>query len=106
MLNVCLCMGFHMCIILLSLVRLDKLGICILSNSCMGVGLVTVITSELSDSGVQWATLTTPASPSDNFHLGYVYLMLAVDTILYMILAWSALCTLLTLSLSPFTIPC
>ena len=104
MLIVCLCMGVHTCIILLSLIRLDKLGICILSNSCMGVGLVTVITSELSESGVQWATLTTPASPSDNFHLGYVYLMLAVDTILYMILAWSALCALLFLS--PFTIHC
>lgn len=54
----------------------------------MGLGSLSVIIAELGGVGVQWGTLFTPVSSSDDFSLGYAFVMLTVDTLLYMVVAW------------------
>ena len=73
------------------LLRSDKIVLSLLSNSCMGLGVVTVIIAELEGEGVQWSTLFMPSSASQDFVLGYAFIMLLIDTVLYMIIAWSDL---------------
>lgn len=68
--------------------RRDKMGLCLLSNSCMGLGTVSIIIAELAGLGIQWGTLFTPASTSDDFSLGNAFVMLIVDILLYMVVAW------------------
>ena len=72
----------------LPLNRSEKLGLCLLSNTCMSLGLQVMFTAELAGPGVQWDTIGTAPTTSDNLHLGHVTAMLAVDTVLYMIIAW------------------
>ena len=72
----------------LPLNRSKKLGLCLLSNTCMSLGLQVMFTAELAGPGVQWDTIGTAPTTSDNLHLGHVTAMLAVDTVLYMIIAW------------------
>ena len=65
-----------------------KVGFCILSNTCMGLGVNTISLLEIRGEGVQWDNFYQDISLDDDFHLGYVFLMLIIDSIVYMLIAW------------------
>jgi ABC-type multidrug transport system ATPase subunit len=61
----------------------------------MGIGSAIIAKWELIEEGVQWNNFSNPppvtnsgATPSDNFSLAHVMMMLLVDTVLYQVLAW------------------
>ena len=68
--------------------RGGKIAFCILSNTCVGLGINTISLLEIRGEGVQWSNLAEPISLDDNFHLGYVLMMLILDSIVYMLIAW------------------
>ncbi|CAI8053623.1 ATP-binding cassette sub-family A member 3 [Geodia barretti] len=65
-----------------------KLGFCILSNTCMGLGINTISLLEIREEGVLWSNFYKEISLDDDFNLGYVFLMLIIDSIIYMLIAW------------------
>ena len=65
-----------------------KLGFCILSNTCMGLGINTMSLLEIREEGVQWSNFYKDISLDDDFNLGYVFLMLIIDSFIYMLIAW------------------
>ena len=65
-----------------------KISICLLSNTCMGLGINTVTQREIRGEGAQWKDLFQPSSVDDDFTLGYSFVMLIFDSILYMVIAW------------------
>ena len=54
----------------------------------MGLGINTVALLEIQGSGVQWSNLFKDISLDDDFNLGYVFLMLILDSLVYMVIAW------------------
>ena len=68
--------------------RGGKVAFCILSNTCMGLGINTISLLEIRGEGVQWDNFSQDISLDDDFHLGYVFLMLILDSIVYMLIAW------------------
>ena len=72
------------------LYRGSKLFFCIFSNTCMGLGINTISLLEIRSEGLKWNNIFTSISLDDNFNMGYVYLMLIVDSIVYMLIAWLA----------------
>ena len=73
---------------LAKLLRGSKVAFCILSNTCMGLGINTISLLEIRGEGVQWDNLSQEISLDDNFHLGYVFLLLILDSVVYMLIAW------------------
>ena len=65
-----------------------KLGFCILSNTCMGLGINAIALLEVREEGAQWNNFYRDISLDDDFSLGHVFLMLIVDSIVYMLIAW------------------
>ena len=61
---------------------------CILSNSCVGLGVNVLSILEQREEGLQFSNFATPLSLDEEFHMGWVILMLLIDTFLYMVLAW------------------
>ena len=66
----------------------SKIAFCILSNTCVGLGINTIALLEIRGEGVQWNNLDEPISLDDDFNLGWVLLMLIVDSVVYMLIAW------------------
>lgn len=62
--------------------------LCTLTNTCMGIGIIIVSEWEVRETGLTMDTLLEPLTIEDSFHMGYVLLMLLVDTIVFMTLAW------------------
>jgi ATP-binding cassette subfamily A (ABC1) protein 3 len=60
-----------------------KIGFCVLSNTCMGLGINTIALLEIRGEGVQWSNFYRNISLDDDFHLSYVFLMLIIDSIVY-----------------------
>ena len=56
----------------------------------MGLGINTISLLEIRTEGLQWNNVFTSISLDDNFNMGYVYLMLIVDSIIHMLIAWLA----------------
>jgi hypothetical protein len=54
----------------------------------MGLGVNTVALLEIRGEGIQWNNFYQDISLDDDFHLGYVFLMLILDSIIYMVIAW------------------
>ena len=54
----------------------------------MGLGVNTVALLEIRGEGIRWNNFYEDISPDDDFSLGYVFLMLIVDSIIYMVIAW------------------
>ena len=54
----------------------------------MGLGINTVAQHEIRGDGAQWKNLFQVTSVDDDFTLGYTFVMLIVDAILYMLIAW------------------
>lgn len=61
---------------------------CFLSNSCVGLGVETIRLLEITGDGAQWESLFQGNPIDDDFKLGYAFIMLIVDAILYMVIAW------------------
>ncbi len=70
------------------LIRAAKVGSCVLSNTCMGLGVQVLSILELRGTGVTWTNFALPISNDDSFSFIYVFGMLLLDTVVYMLLAW------------------
>ena len=66
----------------------SKVAFCILSNTCMGLGINTIALLEIRGEGVTWNNFYRDISLDDDFHIGYVFLMLIIDSTVYMLIAW------------------
>jgi len=66
----------------------SKISFCLLSNSCVGLGIDTISLLEVTGNGAQWKDLFKAASVDNDFKLGYIFIMLIADAILYMVIAW------------------
>ena len=64
------------------------MGLCILSNTCVGLGVNVLSIMELRQEGLSFSNFAKPLSLDDQFNMFLVVFMLAVDTVLYMILYW------------------
>lgn len=65
-----------------------KVGSCILSNTCMGLGVEVMSRLEQRLVGLQFSNLFQPLSADDSFNMGWVLVMLLLDSIVYMVIAW------------------
>ena len=65
-----------------------KMGSCLLSNTCLGLGVEVISRLEQRLEGLQWDNIATPLSADDDFNMAWVLGMLLIDTIGYMILSW------------------
>ena len=65
-----------------------KVGSCILSNTCMGLGVEVISRLEQRLVGLQFSNLFEPLSADDPFNMAWVLGMLLLDSIVYMIIAW------------------
>jgi len=73
----------------------EKNCLCLLSSTGMGIGMSMIAKWELVEEGIQWSNLASRlpvtysgAVPADNHSLLHVIMMLAVDVVLYQLLAW------------------
>ena len=71
-----------------TLCRPAKLGLCVLTNSCMGIGVTLVSEWEVRQEGLTLDTLLEPLTIEDDFHMGWVLVMLFVDTVFFLVVAW------------------
>jgi ATP-binding cassette, subfamily A (ABC1), member 3 len=67
--------------------RLMKMIFCLLHNTSMALGFKLIVKYEGISEGLQWSNVFTPISIDDDFHVGYVFIMLTIDAILYLIIA-------------------
>ena len=65
-----------------------KLGACLLSNTCLGLGVEVISRLEQRQEGLQWDNLVAPLSADDNFNMAWVLGMLLIDAVVYMTLSW------------------
>ena len=65
-----------------------KVGSCILSNTCMGLGVEVISRLEQRLVGLQFSNLFEPLSADDPFNMAWVLGMLLLDSVVYMIIAW------------------
>lgn len=65
----------------------QKLAVCLFSNAAMGFNFKLIIWHEGAGSGLQWDNLFQPVSIDDDFTVGYIWIMLLIDTILYLSIA-------------------
>ena len=68
--------------------RGGKVASCILSNTCMGLGVEVISRLEQRLVGLQFSNLFQPLSADDDFNMAWVLGMLLFDAIVYMIIAW------------------
>lgn len=61
---------------------------CVLSNACMALGVEVISRLELRLEGLQWSNAATPVSADDQFSIAWVFLMLLIETVVYMLFAW------------------
>lgn len=64
---------------------MDKILMCLGSNTAMAFGFQFMLMFEGTGEGLQWDTLWKPVTPDDNFVLGYVMIMLLADAIFYLL---------------------
>ena len=72
----------------ISICRPGKLGLCLLTNTCMGIGVTLVSEWEVRQDGLTLDTLLQPLTIEDDFHMGWVLVMLLADTVFFLIIAW------------------
>ena len=65
-----------------------KVSSCILSNTCLGLGVTVIARLEIREEGLQWDNVLKPLSLDDDFHMGYVFMMLIMDAMIYYLVAW------------------
>ena len=62
--------------------------ICLFSSSCVAIGELIISRREMEQVGAQWSNILTPKENYDEFALIYVYVMLILDSIIYLLLTW------------------
>ena len=82
------CTYMYMYIQCIDLFRPAKLVMCVLTNTCMGIGITLVSEWEVRQQGLTVDTLLQPLTIEDDFHMGWVLFMLALDTLLFITVAW------------------
>jgi hypothetical protein len=65
-----------------------KVGACLLSNTCLGLGVEVFAILERRREGLLWSNAGSDISTDDNFSMVWVFGMLIIDSILYMGVAW------------------
>ena len=65
-----------------------KVGSCLLSNTCLGLGVEVISRLEQRLEGLQWNNIASPLSADDDFNMAWVLGMLLIDAIGYMMLSW------------------
>ena len=66
----------------------NKVASCFLSNTCLGLAANAISQLESRQQGLRWDNAAEPLSSDDEFHMGYVYMMLIIDSILFFVIAW------------------
>ena len=61
---------------------------CVLSNTCVALGLEVITRLEQRLEGLQWSNVATPLTTDDPFHLGWVFFWLLLEIVVYMVIAW------------------
>lgn len=64
-----------------------KISLSLFSNTAMALGFNVVIRYEGTQEGLQWHNIFSPVTVDDRFHLGYVLIMLVLDSFLYLMIA-------------------
>ena len=64
------------------------MGMCVLSNTCVSLGVEVISQLEQRFEGLQWSNIGTPLTPDDPFHMGWVFFWLLMDIVVYMVIAW------------------
>jgi ATP-binding cassette subfamily A (ABC1) protein 3 len=64
-----------------------KLMMSFLSNTSMALGFNVIVRYEGTQEGIQWHNVFKPVSIDDSFHLGFVFMMLIIDAIIYLLVA-------------------
>lgn len=54
----------------------------------MGLGMEVISRLEQREEGLQWTNVGGPLSVDDHFNVGLVMVMLLVDSVVYMLIAW------------------
>ena len=65
-----------------------KSGICLLVNSCLGIGAKSFSVYEERGVGVQWSNIASSPSADDDFSLAQVFAMFIVEIIVYGFITW------------------
>ena len=65
-----------------------KVGTCLISNTCVGFGTTVLSLLELRQDGLLFSNFATPLTLDDGLHMGWIILMLFIDTVIYMLLYW------------------
>ena len=68
--------------------RAAKVAVCLLTNTCVGLGFNTIATLEVRGEGLTWQNLAQPLSNDDRFSVAIVLGMLILDSLLYFLIAW------------------
>ena len=68
--------------------RFVKVALCLLSNTCVGLGMQAIATLELRGEGATWTNARLPLSNDDQFNLAIVIFMLLVDSAIYITVGW------------------
>jgi len=66
---------------------LYKLFICLFQNSAMGLHFKMLIIHEGTTEGLQWHNIFKPVTSRDDFTIGYTWIMMFFDTLLYLVIA-------------------
>ena len=61
------------------------MGSCLLSNTCLGLGVEVISRLEQRLEGLQWDNIATPLSADDGLNMAWVLGMLLIDSFIYMI---------------------
>ena len=67
---------------------------CFLPNTCVGLGAKVLSNLEIRNDGLTFSNFASPLSLDDEFNMGWVVLMLFIDTVLFMTLYWLVSCYL------------
>ena len=54
----------------------------------MGLGMEMISRLEQREEGLQWTNFADPLSVDDHFNVSWVMVMLLVDSVVYMLIAW------------------
>ncbi|XP_052283854.1 phospholipid-transporting ATPase ABCA3-like [Dreissena polymorpha] len=68
--------------------KAEKYVACLLHNQAMAFGIKSMLIYEGTGEGAQWSNFYEPGTVDDNFALIDAMVMLIVDTVLYMLIAW------------------
>lgn len=64
-----------------------KMSASLMSNTAMSYGFQLICMFETTGAGLQWDNLFSPVTPDDNITMAHVFLMLIIDSIIYMCIA-------------------